>query len=143
MKTINKQYLTIILIIVVGVTAFFGGMQYQKTKLSQNRFADMQNGRNNQFFRNRNGAKPVNGEIVSQDDKSITVKLGDSSSKIVILTKGTIINKTSQANVSDLKTGEKVVVFGNENSDGSITALNMQLNPQLRGFMATPSASAK
>lgn len=82
--------------------------------------------------------------FISSDDKSITVKLQDGSSKIVLLTDTTSISKSTEGSKSDLKTGEKVAVFGTENSDGSVTAQNVQLNPILRGFMGgTPSGSPR
>lgn len=80
----------------------------------------------------RQGFRPVNGEIISADDKSITVKLPDNSSKIVLLTDTTIINKSAEGAKEDLKTGEKVALFGTENSDGTVTAQNIQLNPAFR-----------
>lgn len=43
------------------------------------------------------------------------------------------INKATTATKSDLKTGEKVAVFGTPNSDGSVTAQSIQLNPMFRG----------
>jgi len=79
------------------------------------------------------GFQPVNGEIISSDDKSITVKLTDGGSKIVILSDNTEINQAANATKDDLKAGEKVAVFGQENSDGSVTAQSIQLNPVLRG----------
>lgn len=77
----------------------------------------------------RSGFRPIVGEILSSDDKSITVKLNDGSSKIVLLSDKTSINKAEVATSSDLKTGEKVSVFGQTNTDGSVTAQNIQLNP--------------
>ena len=80
------------------------------------------------------GFRPVAGEIVSQDDKSITVKLIDGSSKIVLLSDTTEINKASESSKADLKTGEKVMVFGTTNPDGSVTAKIVQLNPMMNSF---------
>ena len=54
------------------------------------------------------------------------------SSKIIILTDSTAINKSAEGTREDFKTGEKIGVFGTENSDGSITAQNIQLNPTVR-----------
>ena len=44
-----------------------------------------------------------------------------------------MINKASTGSKKDLKTGIRVVVFGIENSDGSITAQNISLGQFLRG----------
>lgn len=129
----NNLILTVIVAIVVGAGAFFGGMKYQQSKQPAflRQFAGGQGARIGQG--NRQGFRPVNGEIISADDKSITVKLQDGSSKIVLLSDKTEINKASQGTKEDLKVGEKVAAFGQENSDGSVTAQNIQLNPILRG----------
>lgn len=127
----NRQYfISIVLIILVGVVGFYAGMKYQQSKGPQGRFGNFQSGQ----FGQRQGFRPVNGEIISIDDQSITVKLPDNSSKIIFLTNSSVINKSSFGSKEDLKVGEKVAVFGVENSDGSITAQNIQLNPILRGF---------
>jgi hypothetical protein len=60
----------------------------------------------------------------------------DNSSKIIFLTESTAINKSGKGTKEDLKVGEKVVVFGQENADGSLTARNIQLNPVFRGTPA-------
>lgn len=141
MKNLNT--LAIILLIVGLGAGFFVGMKYQQSQSSQNTGRTGQGGRGQFGQRNGNVGRPVAGEILSSDDKSITVKLPDGSSKIVLLSANTQINKAATASVSDLKVGEKVAVFGSNNSDGSVTAQNIQLNPQLRGAMGSPSASPK
>ncbi len=140
-----------IIVIIAAAGAFFGGMQYQKTKSPTNaQFAQGRGvngalqGQRTLQRGNTQGFRPVNGEIISQDDTSITVKSSDGSTKIVMLSETTAINKSSQGSKQDLQTGQKVAVFGKENSDGSVTAQNIQLNPGDRMMMqsgAQPDAS--
>ncbi len=122
-----------ILVVIVGGGAFFAGMKYQQSKQPAflRQMAGVQ-GQRTGTGGNRTGFRPVNGEIISSDDKSITVKLQDGSSKIVLLSDNTQINKAAEATKEDLKAGEKVAVFGQENSDGTVTAQNIQLNPEFR-----------
>jgi len=75
------------------------------------------------------GRAMINGEIIAQDDQSVTIKLAEGSSKIILLSSETSINQATQATVSDLKVGEKVAIFGQTNNDGSTTAQSIQLNP--------------
>ena len=110
--------------------------KYQQSKSPAGRFGNFTGNRNGQFQQRGQGFRPVNGEIIAVDDKSITVKLQDDSSRIVILTDTTVINKSAQGSKSDLKVGEKVAVFGIENSDKSVTAQNIQLNPVTRGIFS-------
>jgi hypothetical protein len=143
-----------ILILVVGIVAlgggFFGGMKYQesKTPIFTRQFGNIPGGvgrgtGQGQAGGNRfqGGFRPINGEILSQDDKSITVKLSDGSSKIVLFSDTTTLNKAEQAKKEELKNGETVAVFGSENSDGTITAQSIQLNPVMR--LPQPSATPK
>lgn len=133
----------IVLIVLVGGAAFFGGMKYQqgKTPQFQGQFPGGQfpggpgPGSPNQQRNggpSRQGFRPVTGEIIEKDSSSITVKLTDGSSKIVNISKNTSISKTSEGSTSDLKKSTKVGVFGTENSDGSVSAQNIQLNPRFR-----------
>lgn len=117
----NKSLIiTIIVAVIVGAGGFFGGMKYQQGQ----RVVRGPGPQNNQNFR------PVVGEIVNIDDKSLIVKMADGSSKIVLLGASTTIAKTSDATKVDLQVGGKVGIFGTTNSDGSVTAQSIQLNPQ-------------
>lgn len=127
----------IVAVLIAGGAGFFGGMKYQQSKrvLFNGQFGGMERG----AFRNQmqNGGsrmafRPVNGEIISIDEKSVTVKLQDGSSKIIILSETTNINKAETAEKKDLTVGTAIAVFGEVNSDGSITAQNIQLNPILQ-----------
>jgi hypothetical protein len=130
----NSIIIAILVAIIVGGGAFFGGMKYQQSKQrSFFRQGNALQGARAGLGGNKMGFRPVNGEIISSDDKSITVKLQDGSSKIVLISDKTEINKAAEATKDDLKTGEKVAVFGQENSDGSVTAQNIQINSVFRG----------
>lgn len=138
--------------IVVGIIGFFGGMKYQSMQSSRNGFAGNFNGGVGQFQNRRggtgingagrNGFRPVVGEILNQDNKSLTVKMADGSSKIVILSTITTVSKTTAGALADLKVGDTVAVNGIQNTDGSITAENIQLNPQFRGMGDNASGSS-
>ncbi len=126
----NSLLIAVLVAIVVGVAAFFGGMQYQK----------MQKGSNTSNFGSQrrqggtNGSNvPVRGEVIASDDKSITVKMQDGSTKIVLLSGNTSITEATSASKDAVTKGKQVLVIGQTNSDGSVTAGNVQLNPQFRG----------
>lgn len=162
----NNMILAIVVVAVVAAGAgFFGGMKYQQRKLITG-FGRLANGQGNgtmMFGRNgqqaggqqggqgsrigTQGFRPVSGSILSTGDNSITVKLADGSTKIVLLSDSTQLNKADQASKQDLKVGATVAVFGQTNADGSVSAQNIQLNPQTMmlqsGTNGTPSASPK
>lgn len=139
----NLWIIVALLLVIIGGGAFFAGMKYQQSKSPRafgQRFDSQGANRQGGQFPGggRSGLRPVNGEIIGQDEKSITVKLTDGSSKIVLLSDKTTINKAAEATKSDLKTGEKVAVFGQENSDGSVTAQSVQINPTFGGGANPP-----
>lgn len=131
----NNTILLIVVAVLIGVGGFFAGMKYQQSTRSSfaRQFGNGTQGRNG--GPGRGGFRPVSGEIIKADDTSITVKLTDGSSKIILLSEKTEINKADQAQKSDLKIGERVAVFGTENTDGSVTANSVQLNPIVRGMI--------
>lgn len=132
----NMHIMAIVAILIVGAVAFFGGMQYQKSQ--RGNFAQFagQNrtgvGQGNQG--NRANFRPINGQIISADDKSITVKLTDGSSKIVLVSDSSTITEATSSTKQALTVSKQVLVVGTTNSDGSVTASNIQLNPQMRQF---------
>jgi hypothetical protein len=145
----NKNIIISVVLLVVGLGAgFLGGYEYRSFALRRS-FGNLATGSGAQRFtanRNGQGATParagfVNGSVVAVDDKSITVKMGDGSSKIVLLSDSTTFVNTTSAQKSDLKTGSEVVVSGTTNSDGSVTATNIQINPQFGRPTPAPSAT--
>ncbi|PIS21691.1 hypothetical protein COT51_01320 [candidate division WWE3 bacterium CG08_land_8_20_14_0_20_41_15] len=126
-----------LLVVAFAAGGFFGGMKYQQSKIGTNfrrQFGDNLGQRevNGQVQgQTRMGGRQTIGEIGSLDDKSITVKMQDGSSKIVILSDTTKYVKASSATKGDFKVGDTVAVFGTTNSDGSLTAENVQLNPTM------------
>ncbi|MDP3993584.1 MAG: DUF5666 domain-containing protein [bacterium] len=141
--------------VVVGGGAFFGGMKYAESKSPRGRAsqADFQNLQNlspeerqqrlqelgvNAGGRvifggsggqggQRGGSGFVAGEIISKDDKSITIKLADGGSKIVFFSDSTEVAKSASGTLNDLEVGKNVSVNGATNSDGSMSAQNIQI----------------
>ncbi len=154
----NNLLIMVVAVVIVGVASFYGGMRYQQMKSLSGARQFMAGGANGQTFRTgfangagRGGAanagmRPVVGEILNMDDKSITVKLQDGSSKIVLLPDTATYSKTATGSKSDLKVGQPIGVFGTTNADGSVTAQSVQENPSFgtnRVMMASPSSTTK
>jgi len=134
----SKKFLIIFIvaILAVGAGAFYGGMRYQQYA-NQKRFSNMrgQNGTppsdlGNGPAGNRGSGGFVSGSITAKDDKSITVKTSDGSSKIVYFSDSTTIAKSVSGSASDLSVGANVTVDGTSNSDNSLTAKNIQIRNQ-------------
>jgi hypothetical protein len=126
----NNLVITIVIVIIVGAAAFFGGIQYQKSKTPS--FAQGQGGFRQRMGQGQQGQtafRPVRGNVLSIDNNTMTVKLQDGSSKIVILSGGTAFMKEASATKDDLKVGDTVMATGTSNSDGSVTAQSIQINP--------------
>jgi hypothetical protein len=143
----NSLIVAILLILVAGGAGFFGGMKFGENKI-QSQFQGFrgQNGQrtgNDMTGARGTGLRPVVGTILSVDNGSMTVKLQDGSSKIVLISDKTEISKAGQATTADLKVGDTVSALGQTNSDGSVTAQNIQLNPVVRTPGASPSPTAQ
>lgn len=143
MKT--NTILLIVSALIIGAGGFFVGMKYQQSQRG-GQFRQLGNGQgfrgsSGVFGGRGNGFRPVAGTIIKSDATSVTLKLNDGSSKIILVSDKTQINKATTAGITDLQTGELVAVFGSENADGSITAQNIQLNPVLRGVNGSPMST--
>jgi uncharacterized protein YpmB len=144
----NVPISTIVFSVIALVIGFTIGLFYQKSKtpsFAGNGQFQMANrsgsgavgatGANGQRARGTqagaNNFRQTIGDIINSDDKSITVKLADGSSKIVLLSDSTSINQSTSATKADLKTGTKVAVMGSQNTDGSITGQTININPRV------------
>ncbi len=139
-----KKIISIVLVIITaGVLvggAFYGGMRYGENKTTQGitqerqqRFQQMgasAAGAMGGRLGNQAGNNFVAGEIISKDDKSITVKLQDGGSKIIFFSDTTKVDKFTTGSSSDLEVGKTVMITGKINQDGSITAQSIQLRPE-------------
>ncbi len=121
----KKIYIVPLVVLVFGlVSGFFGGIYYQKKQFSS--FSQQTQSR----FRERTGAQNAGverGEIINKDINSITIKLRDGGSRIILFSEKTDIGKVTSGSKDDLKSGEQVSAFGKQNSDGSFTAQMIQL----------------
>ncbi|HEY3374497.1 MAG TPA: hypothetical protein VGK02_05485 [Candidatus Aquicultor sp.] len=127
----------VVLVILAGGGGFYGGMQYQKAQtpsFAQGGFGGPGGipggGTSQGQGQNGNGQRqgaPVSGQVVSKDSSSITVKLTDGSTKIVMLSSKASIGKFTTVKASEIREGEQVTAFGTTNSDGSVTASMIQL----------------
>ncbi len=143
----NAKAIVPVVLLLVGLGAgFFGGIQYRNYQISKARgsFAGA-NGTFQRFTGGTGGGQgarggAVSGSILSMDTSSITVKLADGSTKIVLFGGSTTYSNTVTAAQTDLKVGSQVVVLGSTNTDGSVTATSIQINPQFgRGMMPSPA----
>lgn len=144
----SKTLIIIVAIaIVVGAGAFYGGMKYGQSKSSAitrgagggfaNLSSEERQARLQQFGATgaggqrgaRAGGEFVTGEILSKDDKSVTVKFSDGGSKIIFLSDSTAITKSASSSVDELKIGDQIMASGSQNSDGSFAANTIQQIP--------------
>jgi hypothetical protein len=126
-------------VVILMAASFWGGTLYAKQGTSaRGNFGQFGMG-NGTFMRTgaggfstmggRASGSVTSGEVLSQDGSSITLKLMDGGTKIVLLSASTTVSKTSAGSVGDLSPGTSVFVMGTQNSDGSITAQSVQLRP--------------
>jgi hypothetical protein len=149
----------IVVVIAVGLGAFFGGRAIgggtpspeQAMKVLQNLTAEQRqalaqsSGSSGAAAGAPTGAagpggNMTSGSILSRDANSITVKLSDGSTKLVLYSDSTTISVNKDGSSSDLTTGQEVRVSGTSNSDGTITATSIQCGSLPSG--APPGATS-
>ena len=134
-----KKILPILIVAVLGLGGgFFGGMQYQKSKQPAFPKGVGQLTRGNFNFNGRvrtAGGNGVRGEVTAVNGSTVTIKLANGGSQIIVLSSSTTYNKTATASVSDVVVGQTIMAAGTSNSDGSVTATTVDVNPQtVAGF---------
>ncbi len=144
-----KKIIPIIIVIVIlaGGSAFYGGMRYARNKVSlregsllSENFRNLSAEQSQQFmqkngeegfagrFNGQTGPGSLNGEVIAKDDESITIKMRDGGSNIIFFSDSTEIGKFVDGLIDDIEIGKQIFVGGNQNSDGSYTAKNIQIN---------------
>ena len=133
MKQIKKEHLiaSIAVIIVLMSGCYYLGYQSGKNSITNQFASGMMGGGARNGGAGRNGGGNANGEIISKDDTSITVKGRDGSSKIVLYTPSTQVMKSTSGSSTDIIVGSQVLVQGKTNSDGSVTAQNISIRPNM------------
>lgn len=132
-----KIVVAILILVLFSGASFYGGMIYGKGRGTNQQFSDGQNGgfargngtRNTNGGPNSRGGNFISGEIISKDDKSITIKTPNNGSKIIMLSSTTTISKSTDGALNDLENGKTVMISGTTNTDGSIAAQNIQIRP--------------
>jgi hypothetical protein len=130
----NKKIYFMAGLVLVVVLAFYLGTLVNKNKgnsFSQNRGGQIgiQQNSVNGIQKNQKGfGGMVAGEILSIDDKSITLKNRDGGSRIILLSASTIIQKSVVGVFGDLKVGEQISVLGKSDTSGAVTAQSIQTN---------------
>ncbi|MBP9717987.1 hypothetical protein KBD59_01700 [Candidatus Gracilibacteria bacterium] len=133
-----------VIIVVVGVIGFFGGMRYGQSRSTsdvEQRFAQFGANGGAGAFRaggmmgrggtggGMNGSGLVMGTVLSKDDKSITLQMRDNGSRIVFFSDTTDITHSVKGTPTDVAVGSTIAVSGTTNSDGSLTAQTLQIRP--------------
>jgi uncharacterized protein YneF (UPF0154 family) len=123
--------LIFIVLIIVGAGGFFGGMKYGESEALKNltpeKMREIFQQRGQMFQRQRPGQNFVSGQVISKDEKSLTIKLPDGSTKIVFFSQSTQITKAEEAKIDDVQIGKEISVSGTSNEDGSLTARMIQI----------------
>lgn len=131
MKYMKKNSIIIysaVAIVTIIAVAFFLGMLYGQSKNKNFQFQPQNLGVSIRGGK-QGGAGFNTGEIISKDDKSITIKLINGGSKIIFFSGSTEVGKFMSGTSDDLTAGKTVMVQGQSNSDGSITAQSIQIRP--------------
>ena len=144
----NKNIaMMVIIMLVVGAGAFYGGTAYEKSSLTSQgllRSASAQMGGRAGGQGGPNQGRPggamgansagrggdfVSGQVTAKDDTSVTIKSPDGSSKIVFFSPSTTVGKATQGTIADVNVGDQVMANGKTGTDGSLSAQSIQIRP--------------
>ena len=125
--------LALVGIVVVGGGSFYGGMTYGKSSAVSaqtamdaargGRFRGMGGGNGG----GRMGGGFLGGDVIAKDATSLTIKLRDGGSKIIFYSSSTQMHKQATGTIDEIAIGKQIMVTGDTNTDGSVTASSIQL----------------
>jgi Domain of unknown function (DUF5666) len=145
----------VVVLVAASGASFYGGMVYgegraQAARTAAGRFGGFNGGSNNglggQFGQGGQGAQAqrggVFGQITEIGDGYLVVTDNSGKQTKIQVTDTTLIEKNASVKLSDLATGDSVIVSGSEGSDGTYTARSVQVAPAGRfggaGARGTP-----
>ena len=148
-EKIYKKHLTvwiIITVVLIGVSFYAGnvhGGNTAKAAISQARgqFGGGAGGVRG-ASRFGTGGGLVSGSVLSKDDTSMTVKMRDGSSRIILYSGTTQVLKSTSGSANDVAVGTQISVQGTQNSDGSVTAQSIQIRPDMPATKSAPAGTA-
>lgn len=132
----NHKIIFGVIIVLVAGGAFYAGTKYasaDRNNMRANFTRGMQTG-GGAALSGQKGMRlggMIGGEILSKDDKSITIKTPNGGSRLVFLSGTTEVSKSVTGTLEDLSVGAQVSVQGTDNSDGSVTAKSVQIRSAL------------
>ncbi len=151
MKKVLLVLLAVLLAAATGAGGFYGGMTYG-TNTERNQANQIQA----DFFRQRGGMPAgtpdannlqrraagfggggVNGQVKSISGNTLTISTGQNETKVT-LSATTQILKTDPAVTGDLQAGEQVLITGERDANGNLTAIQILIMP---GTPATPGTT--
>ena len=139
MNTTNKKtigFIVIALIIGIGI-GYAGSSAFRPSATAQNArgsFSGMNGGARGGIG---GGGGLLSGTVAKEDSGSITLNTRDGSSRVVLITPATTVQKSVNGSLTDVAVGSTIFVTGATNSDGSVSATSIQLRP------ATPPATVQ
>lgn len=134
----KKNLFFLIILISIGGGTFYAGMKYSQSKIPQGFSQRIQNGIENRAMGRQDENSFVTGEIISKDDKSLTVKLRDGGSRIVFYSDTTEVSKFASGTIGDVENGDTIMITGKTNQDGSLTAQSIQIRPEIQNLPTQP-----
>jgi hypothetical protein len=152
-RTVRIIFGIVVLLLVAGAS-FYGGMVYGKNQEQAALAARRQGafggaGGNGQFTgqgqpganARAGGQGGIFGQIENIADGVLVIKDNNGKQTQVKVTDTTLIEKQASVKLTDLATGETVIVSGSQGADGTITARSVQVAPAGRFGAGRPGAT--
>jgi hypothetical protein len=127
-----KKYLVHIVWLVIAIVALGGGYFLGKASGATSRAAGFAGAYSSSTRRAAGGAAGgglITGTIATLGSSSITLQLANGNSEVVFYSTSTPVSEPTTVSVNALKVGTTIIAGGTSNSDGSLTALTLQVRP--------------
>lgn len=121
-----KKFFIFILVILVALVSFYGGMKFKEMRLRKN-FSSLRGNFNQEGRTFSPRAGFLTGTIISKDNESFTIKTERGETRVVFLTDQTKFLRSQEISKDEIQQGQRVMVNGRESSNNVFTAQLVQL----------------